>query len=185
MTQPTTRPTEELTVVFREHADGLAGAIRGILGSRADVTEVMQEAFLRAWQSRERIPQDPVAWVFVICMNLAKDLRRKALRRGENISIDEVSPMPSKQSESDPVHHTLTAEWLGNARAAIVKLNDREKEVFLLRVSAGRSYPAIADALDVPLGTVKTRMRSALQRLRQSLAPFAPESQPAAPEESP
>ena len=66
------------------------------------------------------------------------------------------------------------AETLAAARQAIHGLHSREKEVFLLRTSAGLSFEAAAEALGIPVGTAKTRMRSALINLRSSLKNFAP-----------
>ena len=58
--------------------------------------------------------------------------------------------------------------------AAIHELKNSEKEVFLLRTSAGLSFEEAANALHIPVGTAKTRMRAALIHLRQSLKHFAP-----------
>ena len=65
-------------------------------------------------------------------------------------------------------------EWLRAARTAIHRLDDGEKEVFLLRVSGDRTFEAIAAALSIPVGTAKTRMRSALKKLRLRLSRFEP-----------
>lgn len=68
-------------------------------------------------------------------------------------------------------------ELVARARLAIARLDDPEKEVFVLRVSGGLSFEAVADSLSIPLGTAKTRMRAALSRLRRELgaAPFGPD----------
>ena len=63
-----------------------------------------------------------------------------------------------------------TAEAVARVRREIGKLPDSEREVFLLRENGGLSYTDIASICDAPLGTVKTRMRSALIRLRRALA---------------
>lgn len=78
--------------------------------------------------------------------------------------------------QHEPLLRLEGREWLGAARQAILRLSDPEKEVFLLRTSGGRSFAAIAAALDIPEGTAKTRMRTALKRLRLRLAAFAPET---------
>ena len=61
--------------------------------------------------------------------------------------------------------------WTGlsRVRTAIHSLPEREREVFLLRQNGQLTFQAIAEALDAPLGTVKTRMRSALRRLRRAM----------------
>ena len=172
------REHPDLAEIFRSHADGLAGAVRGILGPHADVQEILQDAFLRAWKARQKGSpvKDPVAWIFVITMNLARDVRRSSARRQDSVPLEEVDPVTLSARETDPARRIQHDEWLDAARAAIVRLKDTEKEVFLLRTSGGRTFEAIAETLGIPTGTAKTRMRSALQRLRQSLKGFAPPS---------
>jgi RNA polymerase sigma-70 factor, ECF subfamily len=173
-----TRPLEAL---FQEHARGLSGAIRSILGRNADVGEVLQQAFLQAlkWERRGRRAGDAVAWIFVLTMNVARDQLRRERRRARALPVQEVDPrelVAMKGEESaGPRPRLEHAEWLAAARRGIERLRDPEKEVFLLRVSAGRSFGAIAAMLAIPEGTAKTRMRSALQFLRRQLRAFAPE----------
>ena len=167
----------DLEELFLEHADGLTGAVRGILGPEADVEEVLQEAFLRILKARRRggRARDPVAWIFVVTMNLAKDLRRSSRRRGDRVNLEEVDPVELKTSDVGPLTRLQGGEWVEAARRAIRRLKETEKEVFLLRTSGGCSFSVIADALGIPVGTAKTRMRAALRRLRESLASYAPE----------
>ncbi|MFQ5504602.1 MAG: RNA polymerase sigma factor [Planctomycetota bacterium] len=171
---------EELAELFHRHANGLAGAVRGILGegaaARELVPELLQEAFLRAWRARARgiEPENELAWIFLITMNLARDQRRRELRRGPRPSLEEVDPMELRSASPAPEAGLEQAETLAAARAAIRGLRDSEKEVFLLRTSAGLSFQEAARALDIPVGTAKTRMRAALIHLRRSLEQFAP-----------
>lgn len=167
----------DLADLVRNHGTGLAGAVRGVLGSRADVAEVLQEVFLKGWKALEKgtQPADPVAWVFVLTLNHARDLRRKQQRRGPGIDLDDVDPMQISKSSTRPDAAVVQAETLGAARAAIARLKEEQREVFLLRSSAGLTFDAIASALGIPVGTAKTRMRAALAALRLSLAAHTPE----------
>jgi len=171
-------PPIDLQALFQRHADGLAGAVRGILGSRADVPELLQEAFLKAWRALEggTTPSDPVGWVFVLTLNLARDQRRKALRRGPHLELDEVDEA-NLLTEKRPDARMSQGETLAAARAAILTLPEDQKEVFLLRTSGELSFAAVAEALGIPVGTAKTRMRAALLALRERLATFAPEAE--------
>lgn len=150
----------------------MAGAVRALLGPLVDVQEVLQEAFLRAWQARSSFAKarDPRAWVFVLTMNLARDLRRKAGRRGQASSLAESGAMEMATRDAGPGDQAEQSEALILARAAIASLSESEKEVFLLRTSAGLSFEAVAQALAIPVGTAKSRMRAALQALRLELA---------------
>jgi RNA polymerase sigma-70 factor (ECF subfamily) len=167
---------QDLAELFKEHGEGLAGAVRGILGPRADCQEVLQEAFTRALQAlrRDFVPDSGVAWIFVITMNLAKDLRRRRKRRGGTKSLEDANPMELQSREPAPQARLERAEALAAARMAICDLKHNEKEVFLLRSSAGLSFEEAARALGIPVGTAKTRMRAALARLRRNLRDIAP-----------
>lgn len=167
---------EDLTTLFRTCAEGLSGAVRGVLGARAETAEVLQEAFLKAWralQGGER-PKDLKAWVFVVTLNLAKDLRRRRLRRPAGLPLEEADAMHLTAADPAPGAGIEQAEAVEAAREAIHGLRDEEKEVFLLRVSGGLGFDDIAESLGIPTGTAKTRMRLALSKLRVRLAAFAP-----------
>ncbi len=168
----------DLVGLFREHAGGLAGVVRAVLGPLCDVQEVLQEAFLHAWQGRERLNEahDPRAWVFVLTMNLARDLRRRTRRQGRTSALTETDAMELSTREPGPQEMLLGREAVGRARMAIAALSEEDKEVFLLRTSAGLSFEAIGAALGIPVGTAKTRMRRALHRLRRELTPAVPET---------
>jgi RNA polymerase sigma-70 factor (ECF subfamily) len=156
--------------LFQAHRMGLTGAVRSVLGQKAEAAEVLQDAFLRCWRSWQRgeRPKDLVAWVFVVTWNVAVDARRRQQRRREPVALDEETLM-QPELETAPGRALEQAEEVQRAQAAIARLGDHEKQVFLLRVSAGLSFAAVASALSIPEGTAKTRMRSALERLRRSL----------------
>lgn len=176
VTASTTITPDELARLFREHGEGLAGAVRGVLGAQADVQEILQEAFLKTHRAcgNGTTPANPVAWIFVVTLNLSKDLRRKQTRRGSSLPLEETDQMNRMATGAAPSARLENEEAVEAARAAIARLRDAEKEVFLLRVSAGLTFEAIAAALGIPVGTAKTRMRTALDRLRARLAAFAP-----------
>jgi RNA polymerase sigma-70 factor (ECF subfamily) len=77
-------------------------------------------------------------------------------------------------TEAGPHAASERHEAVAAASAAIERLAEPEKEIFLLRTSGGLSFEAAAQALGVPVGTAKTRMRSALLHLRGALAAHAP-----------
>lgn len=159
-----------LAELFQAHRQGLAGSVRSVLGAASDVTEVLQDAFLKCWRSWQTgaRPDDPVAWIFVVTWNVAKDARRKRARRPIHEPFDE---------DSSVTPHTLPsasraleqAEAVAQAHAAVAALSDPEQQVFLMRVGGDLSFEAVASALAIPVGTAKTRMRSALMKLRQRL----------------
>ena len=158
-----------LTELFQTHRQGLAGAVRSVLGSTVDVHELLQEAFLKCWQSWQRgtRPADPVAWIFVITWNVAIDARRRRQRRPHHESLDEDQmPTTATTPQRSPSHALEQREAVVRAQAAIAGLSDPEQQVFLLRVAGELTFEGVAEALSIPIGTAKTRMRTALQKLR-------------------
>ena len=109
---------------------------------------------------------------FVLTLNLARDQRRRASRT--HVDLDEVDQVELTAREQEPARHVEGAEALAAARTAIFRLKEQEKEVFLLRVSGELSFEAIGTSLGIPVGTAKTRMRTALRELRRKLRAFAP-----------
>ncbi|MFG0315782.1 MAG: RNA polymerase sigma factor [Planctomycetota bacterium JB042] len=166
----------DLVRLFQEHRPGLAGAVRGLLGGRAETQEILQEAFLRVWRARERgdLTGDPVGYAFVVTLNLARDHRRRRASSAADVPLQEVPEMALGAHGSSPTAGLERSEAVAAARAAIERLADDEKDVFFLRVSAGLTFDRVAETLDIPIGTAKTRMRAALARLRTRLAPHAP-----------
>jgi RNA polymerase sigma-70 factor (ECF subfamily) len=107
------------------------------------------------------------AWIFRVCFNTAKDMQRSAWNRkarqldGEQFTMMAREPAPAQVLERQ--------ESIDRLRQAIVGLRDEEKEVFLLRQNGDLTYEQIADMRHCPVGTVKTQMRAALEKLRKVL----------------
>jgi RNA polymerase sigma-70 factor, ECF subfamily len=159
-----------LTELFQTHRQGLAGAVRSVLGPSADVHELLQDAFLKCWQSWQHgtRPTDPVAWIFVVTWNAAVDARRRRQRQPHHESLHE-DTMLAPTTHPSPSHALEQLEALARAHAAVAGLDASEQQVFLMRVAGELTYEGVAAALSIPVGTAKTRMRTALQKLRQAL----------------
>ncbi len=161
-----------LAELFQAHRQGLAGAVRSVLGPSADVTEVLQDAFLKGWRDWQRGTRrnDPVAWMFVIVWHAATDARRRRQRRPNHEPLDEERTVtPTTRTAPSPAHALEQREAVARAQAAVAKLREDEQQVFLLRVAGELTYEGVAEALSIPVGTAKTRMRRALQQLRSGL----------------
>jgi RNA polymerase sigma-70 factor (ECF subfamily) len=139
------------------------------LGNRDDAQDAAQETFIKCWGTRDQLHQviNLRAWIFRVAFNTAKDMQRSAWNRrskplrGENYMLAGHEPAPAQLLE-----HKESVERL---RQAILKLREEEKEVFLLRQNGDLTYEQIAEMRRCPVGTVKTQMRSALEKLRRLL----------------
>jgi RNA polymerase sigma-70 factor, ECF subfamily len=173
--QPTALPTgpspgEVLQRTFTELRDELVSTLWFVLGSQEDAQDVAQEAFLRCWRTQEGLPdvQNLRAWIFRVGLNAAKDLQRSAWRRRVKPLVG-AETMPTHDA-TPPARSLEEKESLEQLRQALMRLRPEEKEVFLLRQNGELTYEQIAELHNRPVGTVKTQMRSALQKLRAALA---------------
>jgi RNA polymerase sigma-70 factor (ECF subfamily) len=158
-----------LEAIFARCQDELLGMLYYLLGNVEDARDALQEAFVKCWQHREQLLgiENLRGWVFRVAMNAGRDLRNAAWRRyRRRLNDGEKLPMTIGRSvEGEAVHR----EQLTLLHDALLRLRQEEREVFLLRQNGQMTYEEIAQTLQVPVGTVKTRMRLALERLRQSL----------------
>jgi RNA polymerase sigma-70 factor (ECF subfamily) len=162
---------ERLIRTFNELKDELIGTLVFVLGHREDAKDAAQDAFIKCWNAREQLPQvvNLRAWIFRVCFNTAKDMQRSAWNRRAKPLTAEQYTMAAK--DDAPGQTLERKESLDRVRRAILDLREEEKEVFLLRQNGELTYDQIAEMRGCPVSTVKTQMRSALEKLRKVLNP--------------
>jgi RNA polymerase sigma factor (sigma-70 family) len=153
---------------FQRRVFGLALVI---LGDARSAEDVAQEALLRAW--RHAAVFDPrrgsvTAWLLRITRNLAIDTVR--VRRPAAIDPNDLLRLSPASSARDPSAEVAVRDDVGRLPAALAGLPDEQRRAVLLASGWGLSAREIAEREAIPLGTAKTRIRSALERLREALA---------------
>lgn len=146
------------------------GTILKIIRSREHAEEVTQEVFLEIWKKAanwDRRLGSPTTWMMVMARRRAVDRirREEALRNREERVAPTWNTTPHSEVEeaiSESEDHTEVHEGLAN-------LTDAQREVIEMAYFGDRTYAEVADMLGIPLGTVKTRMRDGLIRLRRNL----------------
>lgn len=163
---------ELLEGAFARYQGELLGMLFYVVGNREDARDALQEAFVKCWRRRDRLAQveNLRGWIFRIALNAGRDLRATAWRRRSRPLADEELVLSHDGSPGAELDHQ---EQLGQLRRALLGLRPEEQEVFLLRQNGHMTYEEIARSISVPVGTVKTRMRLALGKLRQVLQPDA------------
>ncbi len=161
---------ERLLSTFNQIRDELTSTLWFILGNKDDAQDVAQDAFLRCWKKQDALPDviNLKAWIFKVAINAAKDLRKSAWKRKTRTMPEEDVMM--QKSTATSLDLLEENEMLVQLRSALMDLRPEEKEVFLLRQNAEMTYEQIAEAANRPLGTIKTQMRSALQKLKVALS---------------
>ena len=159
---------QTLSTAFDDAHQELLGTLYYVVGNLDDAKDVLQDAFLKCWRNRSSLSEidNLRAWIFRIAINTARDYRKSAWNRKRKI-LPEQSPVIEKSHtvEQELMHD----EEVQQLRDAVMRLRPEEQEVFLLRQNGELTYEAIAEAISIPLGTVKTRMRNALKQLRESV----------------
>ena len=162
-------PEEMLVRTFNALRDELISTLMFLLGNRDDAQDAAQEAFVKCWGTRDRLHavQNLRSWIFRVGYNTAKDLQRSAWSRRVKLLRGEELMLTGK--DAGPAQALENKESVERLRRAILDLREEEKEVFLLRQNGELTYEQIAEVRHCPVGTVKTQMRSALEKLRKVL----------------
>jgi len=161
-----------LDTLYEAHHRQAIGLAFSVLHDRAEAEDVVQESFLAAWRARDRF--DPTrgstrTWLLTMVRNRAIDtLRARQVRRAE--VLDEEHPVPADTDVSRTVMANLDADWIHTAMNSLPREQRRAVE---LAYFSGLTHVEISDRLQIPLGTVKGRIRLAMERLRTLLQPGA------------
>lgn len=168
-TESVANPGEVLLRAFNDLRDELLSTLMYLLGNREDAHDAAQETFIKCWRTLDGLDaiQNLRAWIFRVALNTAKDMQRSAWRRRAKPLLEE-AVMQANQAAL-PEEEIETRETVQRLRAAIQTLRREEQEVFLLRQNGDLTYEQIAEIRHLPVGTVKTQMRAALQKLRAAL----------------
>ena len=146
-----------------------------LMGNRDDAMDVAQEALLRFFKTLHRFDcRRPVRpWLFQIVRNRVVDLyRRKKVRRHDSIDATDHDGNPYLvlvDSTVNPERDVARSELRVRLLEALGELSSIQREILVLRDYQDLSYSEIADTLNIPIGTVMSRLHGARKRLRQKL----------------
>ena len=151
--------------LYRRYARPVFGLALRRLGDRGRAEDAVQETFASVWRAAgsyrpERGPGAP--WLYAVARNAIVDNGR-ARREPPVETPDEIS------DEQGPPDHAEAGWTAWRVHRALAELPENERQVIELAYWGGRSQSEIADLLGIPLGTVKTRTRTALSRLSRLL----------------
>jgi RNA polymerase sigma-70 factor, ECF subfamily len=158
--------------LYDRYAAVVFGLALRMLGDRGAAEEAVQEIFWRVWQRLGSFDRSRAfaPWLFGIAHNYCIDeLRRRKVRPQPVYEDDEHPVLSSIPDETDIGETAILAEQSRTVRDAIDQLPDEQRQALLLAYYGGLTQQEIATRLGNPLGTVKTRMRLGLQKLRTLL----------------
>ena len=151
-----------------------------MLRDTADAEEVVSDAFAQLWRSAATFDAargTVQAWVVTVTRSRALDRLRSRRRRSAAAAlVEEAAPSDAQRLVAEPAPNpddaTDEADLRDRLRKALGDLSEPQRRVVELAYFDGLSQREIAERLDEPLGTIKTRARAALQHLRERLAPL-------------
>ena len=164
--------TQSFEILVRRHQKTTFNLIYRFLGDYDEATETAQEVFLSAYRSIQQFRGDAnfATWLYRIAFNHASSRRKSLnskLQRHVALEDDVVA-----DCSADPETSAERREIQQCVQQALNSLNRDDAQIILLRDLQDVRYEDIAETLDVPVGTVKSRLHRARQALRASLAPY-------------
>ena len=159
-------------VAFNEVVDRYKGRLMNVIGRMLSSTEeaedIVQETFVRVYQHRQSFNFQHCfsTWIYTIALNLA----RNELRKRKKFKFFDINDMQGNQPEL-AVEANLPSRLPQILNTAIKDLPDKYRTAFMLRDVQEMSYDEVANILNVPLGTVKSRVNRARLMLRKKLKP--------------
>lgn len=162
------RDRSAFAAVYDRLSPRVYGFLLKLLGNRTDADDVLQETFLQVWNQAERFDPSrasPDGWMLMIARSRAADrLRKRATAKtlGEPATEPATTAHPGEQLE--------TADSAGRVSAALARIPPEQGELIRLAFYDGLTHEQIARTLGLPLGTVKTRIRLGMMRLRDLCA---------------
>lgn len=159
--------TDAFELLYHRYVRSVFGLALRRLRNRPEAEEVTQEAFTAVWRSAESYrPERGSAggWLYTVARNAIVD---RARRNGRADTTAELPELPSLESGPDVQAEQAYTAW--RVHRALEELSTNEREVIELAYWGGLSQSEMASYLGQPLGTVKTRTRSALARLAEVL----------------
>lgn len=161
--------------LFETHAGELRAFLTGMLRDHDLADEAFQLTFSRALQSGGQSREETrKGWLFRVAYHEAMALiRRDKIHRKSLLDLCRIT---SVSSDERPEQRLLDKEHQEQIRQALQSLPDNQREVVMARIYENKTFKEISAALDVPLGTVLTRMRLAIKTLSRQLEPPSQES---------
>lgn len=157
--------------LFRHFAPKLLAYGSRQFGNEQTAADLVQETMTNVWHKAHLFNADkgaPATWIFTIARNIRFDLLRKNKHRRDEISADELWPVLAETSdalEDDyALDHGILMQEISNYYA---KLPEPQREVIEKIYVEGKSQQEVSDSLGIPLGTVKSRTRLALRKLKE------------------
>jgi RNA polymerase sigma-70 factor, ECF subfamily len=164
---------EAFEVFYDRHGGAAYSLAYRILGDRTGAEDCIQEAFISIWRSGARFDRtrgSVRSWTLSIVRNRAIDALRSKAGKAPKLTFDDDAILEARPAEEHTEAEVLAQETADEVRGALSQLPGDQSKVIELAYFGGFSQSEIAGMLNVPLGTVKGRMRLGLEKIRGEMA---------------
>jgi RNA polymerase sigma-70 factor (ECF subfamily) len=168
------RDAEALAELYDRFSARLNGVACRILGDTGEAEEVLQEVFLYVWRAAATFDAargSVLAWLLVATRSRAID-KLRSRRSGGRSRLTALEDAPEPAADVDLEAGLAGKEWEALCRSAIGELPGDQRQALELAYFEGLTQQEIADRTKTPLGTVKTRVRLGLMKLRERIRPY-------------
>ena len=165
--------TDAFEVLVRRHQKTIFNLVYRMLGDYDEAAEISQEVFLSAYRSIRQFRGDAnfSTWLYRIALNHASTRRRNLAKWQQRlVPIDTTEPVSER--ELDPAETVEQKEIQEEVQKALNSLEPEDAKIILLKDLQDVPYEEVARVLEVPIGTVKSRLHRARQALKTRLAPY-------------
>lgn len=171
------REAEALEELYDLYHRLLFGMVLSILKKREEAEDMLQEIFVKIWNKADSFDPDrgnAYSWIVTLARNQAIDrIRSKGYKTQEKQSVSIHQPLFSLEGDKhDPMQTTIFSDRAELVKKALNEIPESQREVIKIAYYRGLTQREIADYLDIPLGTVKTRTRQGMMKLKRILGEF-------------
>ena len=154
--------------LYRRHSQDLRRLLLALLRDSADAEDALQQVFLKLLDGWSSIRLETAkSWLFTVAYREAMTVRRRKHLDAKAMAQLWLQPVWLKRvGHTDPLEEAMRAEEREAVRRALDELPTNQREIVHGRICDGKTFATLADELNTPLGTVLTRMRLALKKLR-------------------
>lgn len=169
------KDNEAFAILIDAYQNRVYGFVKKMVRNSEDASDIAQEVFIRAYQALDRFDgrSSLRTWLFRIAYNLCIDLARKQDRTPSTFTLEsseeDESPMEIADQRWDPETIVMDDELAGVVETALANMSEKLKTVLLLHDKEDFSYDEIAETLNMPVGTVKSRLFLARNHIQKAV----------------
>jgi RNA polymerase sigma-70 factor, ECF subfamily len=164
-----------LAEIYDRYINALFGLASRVCNSRERAEEIVQDTLMKLWRNPKLFDPNKAAlstFLFTLIRNASIDALRRE-RSTTPLEDEAGEPLPIASTLASPLEHAELTQLSIRVRQAMVELSEAHRQTVELAYFKGASREEIAQAMSVPVGTVKSRLKYALDKLRTHLGEFA------------